>query len=239
MEQVVDVPALERLLEDPPGMSDRRLRDPAGGAADRVIAAVERRVGAGVVVRDHDRDRERGDEHPGDGDDRARAGAPPDRVPDPYSGDDEPDLLLGRHRQHGEDREGDEPVLVEVPEGEEQERGRRARPDGTRSGSATASPGRGGRRVRTRAPRARCGGACSPARRRAARRGRRGPPGRRAASPGSARSTTAARRRRGSDRSARPGVRSASRRRSSSGGSGRVPCSRPSAPCSRGRSGRC
>ena len=123
MEQVVEVSALERLLEDPPGMGDRRLRDPAGGAADRVVAAVERRVGAGVVVRDHDRDRKRGDEHPGDGDDRARAGAPPDRVPDAHPGDDEPDLLLRRHREHGEDREGDEPVLVEVPEGEEQERG--------------------------------------------------------------------------------------------------------------------
>ena len=173
MEQVVDVPALERLLEDPPGMGDRRLRDPAGGAADRVVAAVERRVGAGVVVRDHDRDRERGDEHPGDGDDRARAGAPADRVPDPHSGDDEPDLLLGRHREHGEDREGERAGPRRGTRRRRAGTGWRARPDGTRSGSATASPGRGGRRVRTRAPRARCGGACSPARRRAARRGRR------------------------------------------------------------------
>ena len=36
-------------------MRDRRLRDPAGRAADRVVAAVERRVGAGVVVRDRRR----------------------------------------------------------------------------------------------------------------------------------------------------------------------------------------
>ena len=50
--------------------------------------------------------------------------SPRERVPDTHAGDHERDLLLRQRREHGEDREGDEAVLVEVPEGKEQERAR-------------------------------------------------------------------------------------------------------------------
>jgi hypothetical protein len=52
----------------------------------------------------------------------ADARTPPHRIPDPESCDDQPDLLLRRHRQDGEHGEGHQAVLVQVPEGEEQKR---------------------------------------------------------------------------------------------------------------------
>ena len=122
VQQVVEVAALKRLREDAPGVRDRCLRDPARRPADRVVSPVERRVCARVEVWDDDRDGNRRDEQARSCD--RRAGSPPalERVPEPEAGDDESDLLLRRHRQDGEHREGEQAVLVEVPEREEEER---------------------------------------------------------------------------------------------------------------------
>ena len=230
---------LERLLEQRPRVREGRPDDAARRAADRVVAPVERRLGAGVEVRDHDGDRERRDQQPGAGDRRARRRArrrTAYQIPSPATTSPTSSFVVIASR--AKTPNGDQAVLVQVPEGEEQERaGERDRVELVQRqplGRRVQQVDEGERRARL----ARCRGACARARTRAARRARPRPPGRRAASRGSARSTRAARTRRGSGRSARPAARSGRRRRSSSAGSGRARCSRPSAPCCRGRSGR-
>ena len=76
-----------------------------------------------VEVRDDDGGRDR---CPRDAEHGDRASfdpaSPGDGVPHAETGDHERDLLLARGRRHREDRERHEPVLVQEPEGEEEQR---------------------------------------------------------------------------------------------------------------------
>src|SRR4051794_16898269 len=108
-------------------MSEGRFEDPARGPAYFAVTAVEVRLRAGVVVRDHDADRDSGPDTAGD---RDRGTCHPtlvrDGVPDAEAGDDESDLFLAGRRSESEQGEREEPLLVEIPEGEEK-KGRRER----------------------------------------------------------------------------------------------------------------
>jgi len=125
LEEVMQVARAECGFRDPQGMGHGRLQDAARRTADLAVAPVEVRLRARVVVRDHDGDGN-GRPDPCHGRDD-RAGSPsssPERVPDPEAGDDEGDLLLAGCRCDREQCERNQPVLVEVPEREEQEAGR-------------------------------------------------------------------------------------------------------------------
>ena len=123
LQQVAQAAPGERGGDDLPRVGDRGAQDPAGRSADLVVAREEARAAGAVEVRDDDLDREGRD---GDSAERDQCALDPspagERVPDPEPGDHEPDLLLGRHRGEREERERDQPVLVEVPEREQQER---------------------------------------------------------------------------------------------------------------------
>ena len=102
-----------------------RAEDAPGRAADVAVARVEARGGAVIEVAQHDLHREHGTGQPCAGDrEPGPAAVPRERVPEPVARDDECDLLLAeRGRDRGE-REGDEPILVQVPEGIEEQRRR-------------------------------------------------------------------------------------------------------------------
>src|SRR5207302_4037944 len=97
--------------------------DASRSAADVAVPAVEARCAAVVEVRHDDADGEREPESSG-GDDPGpdRRPATGDCVPDPEPGDDEGDLLLRRCSEDGEHGEGHEAVVVQVAEGEEEQR---------------------------------------------------------------------------------------------------------------------
>ena len=119
------LPVRRRGGRELPGMRDGGAHDSAGRAADLAVARVEARGGAVVEVRQHDLDSERRPREPRRRD--REPGPPPvpcERVPEPVARDDECDLLLAERRRGGGEREGHEAVLVEVPEGVEQQRRR-------------------------------------------------------------------------------------------------------------------
>ena len=87
-------------------MSEGRFEDPARGPADFAVTAVEVGLGAGVVVRDHDADRDSGPHTAGECDRGTRHPTPVrDGVPDAEARDDEGDLLLAGRR--GESEQGE------------------------------------------------------------------------------------------------------------------------------------
>ena len=134
-------------------VGERRLGDPARRPADRVVAALERRPAARGEVRHDDRDRDERDERPrrprsrgppaaGPGGARTRAPSPRRRARSaPSSGRRAP-----RPRRT---RRADRSRGTRTPTGAAASRGRRG---GSRRGRATASPGAGGTRARTRPP---------------------------------------------------------------------------------------
>ena len=108
-----------------PGVGEGGLEDLARRVAERAVAVVEAGRGAVVEVRQDELDRDAGEQHAERRDCAAGDEAPPGNgVPDAHPGDHERDLLLRQRGQRGEDGEGNEAVLVEVPEGKEQERAR-------------------------------------------------------------------------------------------------------------------
>ena len=120
--QVAEAPLVEGDGEEPAGIGHSGLEDPARRAADLVVAAVERGGSAFVEVGGHDPDRDRCHSDSRHGDDRSGHPAPPrEGVPTSERSDDERDLLLAQARRRCEDREGEEPVLVEVPDREQEE----------------------------------------------------------------------------------------------------------------------
>ena len=123
--QVVGSGPAERRLERADRVCDQRPQDVSGRRPERSIALVELRGGPLVEVRQDEADRNRRDGGSNRGD-SGSDGNPPARkcVPEPHSRDDERDFLLRERRKHREGRKGDEAVLVEVPEGEKQERAR-------------------------------------------------------------------------------------------------------------------
>ncbi len=121
--QVLRVPPLGHGRRDGAGVRSGRLEHAAGRTADLVVAAVEARRPGRAEVRDHEAESERRDGDACDGDRRSRQHAlSRERVPEPERCEREPDVLLRRDGEQREDRERDQPLLVEVPEGEEEER---------------------------------------------------------------------------------------------------------------------
>jgi len=121
--QVPEPAAGDRRRDDLPGVGDRGMDDAAGSAADLAVACEEARGPGAVEVWDHHFDCDQRDRGPGD-QDRRSFESPPMRegVPDAEPSDDERDLLLRGRGDEAEDRKGHETVLVEVPEGEKEER---------------------------------------------------------------------------------------------------------------------
>ena len=122
VEQVVRAAVIEGDRDQPAGIREELANDPRGRAADRVVASVEARR-AVSEVRDDDvnRDPRGGDPCAGD---RA-AGEPTaagERIPDAEPGDHERDLLARERGEQRKGREGQQPVLVEVPDPEEEQR---------------------------------------------------------------------------------------------------------------------
>ena len=125
MLQVGEVTALEGGLQEPQRMGDSRLQDADGRAADGVVAVLERRPSPRRIAGHDDGG---GDDRDGGARRRDGGARPPSPVPygepEPEHGDAEPHLLLRQAGQPGSRREGDQALLVEEPDGGEQERGR-------------------------------------------------------------------------------------------------------------------
>jgi hypothetical protein len=125
VDQVADPFAVERCREQAARVREDGLHDLARRPSQSAVASVEARRGARVEVGHHDPD---GDRRQADAD-RSDCGSlaepsPRKGVPDAHAGDHERDLLLRHRPERGEDGEGNEAVLVEVPEGIQQERAR-------------------------------------------------------------------------------------------------------------------
>ena len=207
--EVPEPPAGSGGCDEPPRVGEGGVDDAGGRAADLAVAREEARGAGPVEVRDHDFDCNQGDRGPGHEDRGARQAAPMrEGVPGAEPGDHERDLLLRRGREQTEGGERQQPVLVEVPEGEEQQWA------GERDGMELVQGQPLGWRVEQVREREaegrllRSPGACARASRRAARRAQRRSPGSRAAGRGSARRARAERRRPGSGRSERRAARS-------------------------------
>ena len=115
----------ERGREDLPRVRDGRPEDPARRAAHLAVAREEARASGPVEVRDHDLDRDQRDREPRERDGRSgQAPASRDRVPDAETRHYERDLLLGRRGEQRAGRERDQPVLVEEPDREQEQRAR-------------------------------------------------------------------------------------------------------------------
>jgi len=125
LRQIRQASAGEGRRDDPPGVAERRVHDPAGGAADLAVAREEARRPSPIEVRDHHLDRHQRDRDAGDGDGSSGRSAPVhERVPDSQPRDHERDLLLCRRGEEREHREREQAPLVEIPDGEQQQRAR-------------------------------------------------------------------------------------------------------------------
>jgi hypothetical protein len=106
-------------------MGDSGVEDRARRVAEGAVAHVEIGPRAFVEVRQDEPERESGDEDAEQGDRSAGPNAPPrERVPETHARDHERNLLLRQRGEPGEEGEGNEAVLVEVPEGKKQQRAR-------------------------------------------------------------------------------------------------------------------
>lgn len=123
--EVDEVTRLERRLGHAERVPGGGAHEPERGAADGPVATGERRAARGGVVRHDDGEGEHSRRDPGAGDRGARR-APPvgDRVPDSERRHGQPDLLLRRERERGDEREGEQATLVQQPERRQEERRR-------------------------------------------------------------------------------------------------------------------
>ena len=125
LQRVVQVAAGESRVDQAGGMRERGLDDPSGRTADLAVARIEVRRLAVVEVRDDDG---RGDRGPRDAerDNRSALDPAPSRhaVPHTEAGEHEGNLLFARGGCDREERERQQAVLVQEPEGEQEERRR-------------------------------------------------------------------------------------------------------------------
>jgi hypothetical protein len=126
LEQVRQVSALGERADQNERVGERGLDDPRRRAADRGVALVESRSGSLAEVRDDDPEVE-GAAHDSAYRQQRAGNAVPSRegVPDAEPCDDERQLLLRYHGQCEEGRGGKQPLLVEVPDREDEQRARR------------------------------------------------------------------------------------------------------------------
>ena len=123
--EVADPLPVERGDQQPVGTGKSGVEDPARRAAERAVAHVEIGWRAVVEVRQDEPDRDGGDDG-ADQDDRSAGSkaSSRERVPEAHAREHERDFLLRQRGEPSEDGEGNEAVLVEVPEGKKQQRAR-------------------------------------------------------------------------------------------------------------------
>ncbi len=123
--EVVDPLRVEGDAQEPARIGEDGGQDLSGRVAESPVAVVEAGRRAFVEVRQDELHGDSGRESAQGCDRSADAVALPRQgVPDAHRGDHERDLLLRQRREPGEDRERNEPVLVQVPEGEQEQRAR-------------------------------------------------------------------------------------------------------------------